>query len=111
VLSAEVSDKQNCRNGAADSVLSTPYSVTSTPYLFPARVNIEKHGDDNQHQGFHEEEEARDKGAVFIVSVLVGDERAESNARYQPNKLAFSIPHNHNFTSSRLVFFELALTD
>jgi hypothetical protein len=44
--------------------------------IFLPRINKEQSADDYQHRGFHEDEEARNKGAVFVVSVGIGDQRS-----------------------------------
>ena len=61
----------------------------------PAGVNIEQYGDDDQDQAFHEDEEARDECSIFVMGVLVRDQRSQSNARCQPDKLTLSIPHSY----------------
>jgi hypothetical protein len=45
---------------------------------FSTGVDVKEHADDDQHQAFHEDEEAGNKCSVIVVSILEGDEGAES---------------------------------
>ncbi len=67
--------------------------VTTSDLTLLPRIDVEQRRDDNQHQGFHEDEKARDESSIFKVSVLVSDKRSQHYPRGQPDKLSFSIPH------------------
>ena len=53
--------------------------------LFTSRVDKEECADDDQHEAFHEDEEARYESTVFIVRVRPGDERSQRQTTHQPD--------------------------
>jgi len=75
-----------------------------TSPLFP-RVDVEKQANDDQHQAFHEDEEARNECSIIVVRVLIGHQRAKSQTSRQPDQLSFSIPRvrlHYDFGSSEI---------
>ena len=67
------------------SSLITQHSSLFYFSLFASGINVEECGDDDQHQTFHEDEEAPNERAVFKVRVGPGDERSQRQTTHQPD--------------------------
>ena len=59
-----------------------------------SRINVEQRNDNNQHQAFHEEEEAWNENVVFVVRIRVSDKGSQCQSRRQPDELSFGVPHD-----------------
>ena len=68
-----------------------------------SRINVEQRNDNNQHQAFHEEKEARNEDVVFVMRIRVGDKRSQGQSRRQPDELSFGVPHGSVDSSQETV--------
>ena len=83
-----------CRDSINIWLLTEPRRSLSESVLL-SRINVEQRNDNNQHQAFHEEKEARNEDVVFVVRIRVGDKRSQRQSPRQPDELSFGVPHEN----------------
>jgi len=68
--------------------------LKTLPSRFSPRVNKEQRHDNYQENNLPKDEHGRLESAKFVMRVHVHDERAEGNARNEPDDLTLCIPHS-----------------
>ncbi|MDX6498427.1 MAG: hypothetical protein QOG23_1687 [Blastocatellia bacterium] len=67
--------------------------MTTLSILF-ARVQIEERQNNRQQNNLPESKNTAIESASLVASVIVNNERSESDAGNQPDDLSFGVPHN-----------------